>query len=138
MARELSVRGKAWQSVSLLVLGEATEEATMAPRAKTPDSPLPRPQLPFGWVAPLARLGIDGDAFGFDFVVAREWEAAHASPTTGSSQPHRARADLVVDGRPAEVASLCSYRRSYGLQRRSGSCSAMRPKSASVVRSCNS
>ena len=84
MPCESTLGGKAGQSVSLLVLGEATEEATMDPRAKTPDSPLPRPQLPFGWVAPVVPHGVDDDALGFDCVVHREWEAAHASPTSGS------------------------------------------------------
>jgi len=80
VAREAILRGKAWQSVSLLVLGEATEEATMGSRQMPRIRCLPRALLPFGRIAPGVPYGVDHDARGLNLIVDCEWEAWHASP----------------------------------------------------------
>ena len=83
MARKAILRGKAWQSVSLLVPREATGEAAAGSPVMPSERALPRPLLPFGWVAPVMPNGVDHNALGFDLVVDGIWEAAHPSPAGG-------------------------------------------------------
>jgi len=80
VAREALLGGKAWQSVSLMVLREATGKATAGSRAIPSEPTLSRALLQFARVAPVVPDGVDHDALGFELVVEGEWETAHPSP----------------------------------------------------------